>query len=675
MIYNQFKKENIMPLPTIAQLNNVETDSRTIADVAVSYGNSTVNRAGKSITTLSGFMAMMNASLAALGYSPPVTYAAGLTMANNFQTVEYLGNVYAPVVSALPFTTSGTFETNKFKVVQGLLTSDLAVLGKMSLLMGKTSTHSIVVSGDSCLTNTSPVSGAGNDVVTQAMTTPQLSGKATVINTAQNGRGLAGLVSSYDGEILPNKPSGNIIMSQPIIGIGTNDFPYIGITNPYGVPLTVAEWLVTYDAYVARFLSDGFNPPILLTIPKKDNAVNQDAYRVAMNYGIFKIAVKYRCPVLDRDMLVPEPTDRTIFSDGTHPTAFGNKIQGLHLADILIGADDKLEVSGYAKARTVNETTALLATRNGYMSVAAGNGKAATLETTGANVGSGDFAAGMFIRLKDTQAAYSDIFGQITSGLRLMIDNHRPCIYDGSFQYSDSPALLIKTWYFIGWIRISGKIYMQVNDRFYGPIVNSSNWTGLKYLFADSASLLNQPSADIAAPVFISGSTSMSVMTDYFKSGGITIPTANLTLWSPYWQSGVSRQRCEAGILTFKERPVLVGVSDSNDTWQYVFDTAFVIEPRGKYILSNPSIITGTLSPNFKTGESFKILNRSLGAVFKVAQLAGQVIYYGTASTTAGVSGGIQSATASRTSIEVVCDTANMGFTVVNLTGGTLTLT
>lgn len=66
------------------------------------------------------------AVLANHGYLVPVTYTAGLQMTVPNQTVEYLGQTYAPIKSELPFTTSGVFEVTKFRLIQGVSGADLA---------------------------------------------------------------------------------------------------------------------------------------------------------------------------------------------------------------------------------------------------------------------------------------------------------------------------------------------------------------------------------------------------------------------------------------------------------------------------------------------------------------------------------------------------------------------
>jgi len=60
-----------------------------------------------------------------IGYKVPVDYASGLLMDDPTETVLYNNVAYAPIGSQIPFTTSGTFETAKFRVVQGLKNGDV----------------------------------------------------------------------------------------------------------------------------------------------------------------------------------------------------------------------------------------------------------------------------------------------------------------------------------------------------------------------------------------------------------------------------------------------------------------------------------------------------------------------------------------------------------------------
>lgn len=70
-----------------------------------------------------------NLVLAGIGYAPPVPYITGIALTLATQTVEYAGEVYAPKFADLPFTTSGTFEASKFRLIQGVAGVDLAAAG------------------------------------------------------------------------------------------------------------------------------------------------------------------------------------------------------------------------------------------------------------------------------------------------------------------------------------------------------------------------------------------------------------------------------------------------------------------------------------------------------------------------------------------------------------------
>lgn len=61
-----------------------------------------------------------------VGYEPPVLYTSGLPLERPTQTVSFGGDTYAPIASELPFTTSGTFEADKFRLIQGVSGADLA---------------------------------------------------------------------------------------------------------------------------------------------------------------------------------------------------------------------------------------------------------------------------------------------------------------------------------------------------------------------------------------------------------------------------------------------------------------------------------------------------------------------------------------------------------------------
>jgi len=103
---------------TILQLQNAALDAETLAEVCmVGYtADTTTNRDGDVINTLQG-------QLKLLGYIPPIAYADSIAFlgTENTKTIERSGIVYAPLPSALPFTTSGTWsadDEDKFFTVQ-----------------------------------------------------------------------------------------------------------------------------------------------------------------------------------------------------------------------------------------------------------------------------------------------------------------------------------------------------------------------------------------------------------------------------------------------------------------------------------------------------------------------------------------------------------------------------
>lgn len=105
----------------ILDLNNAKRDLDHIAAVATSTASSATDRLGHIKPTL-------YAALLKIGYAVPVAYTSGLVMTLGTQTVEYNDIVYAPLMSQLPFTTSGAFEASKFRVVQGVTFEDLTAL-------------------------------------------------------------------------------------------------------------------------------------------------------------------------------------------------------------------------------------------------------------------------------------------------------------------------------------------------------------------------------------------------------------------------------------------------------------------------------------------------------------------------------------------------------------------
>ena len=93
------------------------------------------DRLGVNRRTMEGISAAADVVLGGIGYAPPVAYASGISLTLTTQTVEYSGEVYAPKLVNLPFTTS-TWATDsaKFRLIQGVAATDLAASGGSAMI-------------------------------------------------------------------------------------------------------------------------------------------------------------------------------------------------------------------------------------------------------------------------------------------------------------------------------------------------------------------------------------------------------------------------------------------------------------------------------------------------------------------------------------------------------------
>ena len=102
------------------------TDARDLYDNAQNLDNfangtasSYIDRLGVSRRSLAGIDSAADNVLNSIGYSVPVAYTSGISMTLTSQTVEYSGVIYAPLSSALPFTTSSWgIDEAKFRAIQ-----------------------------------------------------------------------------------------------------------------------------------------------------------------------------------------------------------------------------------------------------------------------------------------------------------------------------------------------------------------------------------------------------------------------------------------------------------------------------------------------------------------------------------------------------------------------------
>ena len=89
----------------------------TELDSGVSAAASSAQAAATSATEAEGYKTTLETAFGGVSYLPPVEYASGIEIDSAVKTVEYEGEVYAALPSTVPFTTSGTFETDKFRII------------------------------------------------------------------------------------------------------------------------------------------------------------------------------------------------------------------------------------------------------------------------------------------------------------------------------------------------------------------------------------------------------------------------------------------------------------------------------------------------------------------------------------------------------------------------------
>lgn len=73
-------------------------------------------------------------ALAQLGYLTPVEYSAGLSVSTSRFTVSYNGNTYAAKADSVPFTTSDSFDSSQWRLLEGVMAQDLASASGSSMI-------------------------------------------------------------------------------------------------------------------------------------------------------------------------------------------------------------------------------------------------------------------------------------------------------------------------------------------------------------------------------------------------------------------------------------------------------------------------------------------------------------------------------------------------------------
>ena len=102
--------------PSVEDMKQLKLDSQDEHTFMTSTDSTFTTSTGRTILTLTGLIASGQ-------YLPPIPYAAGIAFAqaDYLKTIERNGIVYAPLPSAIPFTTvDWATDESKFFVVQGV---------------------------------------------------------------------------------------------------------------------------------------------------------------------------------------------------------------------------------------------------------------------------------------------------------------------------------------------------------------------------------------------------------------------------------------------------------------------------------------------------------------------------------------------------------------------------
>lgn len=103
-------------------------------------------------------------------------------------------------------------------------------------------------------------------------------------------------------------------------------------------------------------------------------------------------------------------------------------------------------------------------------------------------------------------------------------------------------------------------------------------------------------------------------------------------------------------------------------TWTVVTGTSQSAAVNNGYIANNAGLVTVTLPATSAVGDTVAVTGINNATGWKVAQNAGNQIFFGASSTTSGAGGSLAS-TATRDTVYLVCVTANSAWNVVSSIG------
>jgi hypothetical protein len=113
---------------------------------------------------------------------------------------------------------------------------------------------------------------------------------------------------------------------------------------------------------------------------------------------------------------------------------------------------------------------------------------------------------------------------------------------------------------------------------------------------------------------------------------------------------------------------ITIAATGSGFTWTIVTAASQALVAENGYIANNAGQVTFTLPVAAAVGDSFRVTGKNNATGWKIAQNAGQTIYFSTAATTTGAGGSLTSS-ATRDTVEIICVTTNNDFQVLSSIG------
>ena len=112
---------------------------------------------------------------------------------------------------------------------------------------------------------------------------------------------------------------------------------------------------------------------------------------------------------------------------------------------------------------------------------------------------------------------------------------------------------------------------------------------------------------------------------------------------------------------------ITINATGGGSTWTDVSGTSQAIAVNNSYTANNGALVTLTLPASAAYGSVVEICGKGAGG-WKLAQQAGQTVFFGSSSTTPGAGGSLAS-TAQYDSIRIVCTVVDSVWTVTNAVG------